>query len=117
MASTVDPLLFWPLQDDPVAAYMTYEPDGVHIHLATVLQVPSVDSAGWADTQCELTMQEQLECAVLSNYLSEPMRTVAHGQPICLPFDCANMSMDACLRFCAVCLTSGPSTRRAQCFA
>ena len=110
MASTVDPLLFWPLQDDPVAAYMTYEPDGVHIHLATVLQVPGVDSAGWADTQCELTMQEQLECAVLSNYLSEPMRTVAHGQPICLPFDCANMSMDACLRFCAVCLTSGPTT-------
>jgi len=114
MASTVQPLLFWPLQEDQVVAYMTYEPDGVHIHLSTVLQVPSPASAGWAAMQGGLTMQEQLECAVLSNDLSETMRAVAHGQPICLPFDHPAMPPEAALRFCATCLTSGPMTANGE---
>ena len=110
MASKVEPLLFWPLRGDQVVAYMTYSPHGVHIHLSTVLHVPRPTTQQWAAVQDELTSQEQLECAVLSNCLSADMRAVAHGQPICMPFDKITVPLDASLRFCATCLTSGPVT-------
>ncbi len=110
MASHVHPLLFWPLEDNPVVAYMTYDADGVHIHLSTTLQVPSPTLPGWGSVQSELTTQEQLECAVLSNDLSATMQAVAYGQPICLPFDHSSMPYEACLRFCASCMISGPMT-------
>jgi len=114
MASKVEPLLFWPGLDDQVVAYMTYKPGGVYIHLSTVLQVPSPALTGWAAMKGELTTQEQLECAVLSNVLSDDMRAVAHGQPICLPFDHPAVSQEACLRFCTTCLTSGPMTANCE---